>query len=189
MPLEGKLVILREQRREDLAFLMSLQNDMQTQAWSKSLPPDYTDVMYARRYEAREFSYDPEEARFVIVHNESGEPAGHIIYSELQRRLSVTLGIMVGAKFWGSGVAFDAQEVIVKFLFNELGVRVVRLFTHSGNLRAIRLAEKSGFQISCRMREAVVKYGGLYDTVIMDVLREEYFARHPELKDTLPPLF
>lgn len=188
MPLEGKLVILREQHREDLPFLQLLQNDMEVQAWSKALPPDYTDVMYQKRFEAREFSYDPREGWFVIEHKETGERIGHLTYTDLEPRFSAMLGIMTARKFWGQGVAFDAQETILKFLFCELGVRVVRLFTHSGIPRAARVAQRSGFQISARIREANVKYGKLNDTLVMDLLREEYFALHPELTDTLPGL-
>jgi len=188
MPLEGRLVILREEQREDLDFLRELRNDLDTQAWSKTLPPDYTDVMLARRFEAREFSYDPLLGRFIIVEKRTGERVGNISYTELERRFSATLGVMVSKKFWGSGLALDAQEVLLRFLFVELGVRVVRLWTHSGNPRAIELGKKSGFQVSGRLRESVYKGGRLLDTIAADLLREEYFARHPELEDGLPPL-
>ena len=188
MPLEGKLVILREEQRDDMDFLRALRNDLETQAWSKTLPPDYTEVMFAKRFEEREFSFDPLLGKFIIVHKETGERAGTISYSELERRFSATIGVMVHQKFWGSGLALDAQEVLLRFLFMELGLRVVRLWTHSGNPRAIELAQKSGFQVSGRLREAVYKGGQALDTILADVLREEYFARHPELEDRLPPL-
>jgi RimJ/RimL family protein N-acetyltransferase len=106
----------------------------------------------------------------------------------LERRFSADLGIAIAKKFWGTGAAFDAQEVLLCFLFVELGVRVVRLWTHSGNPRAVQLAQKSGFEVSGRLREAIFKSGKLCDSVIADLLREEYFALHPELTDTLPPL-
>lgn len=188
MPLDGELVILREERREDLKALVDLRNDMETQAWSKSLPPDYTEPMYVKRFEAREFSYDPDEGRFAIVVKESGEWAGHISYSNLERRFAANIGVAIPQEFWGTGVAFDAQEVLLRFLFLELGLRVVRLWTHSGNPRAVQLAQKSGFQVSARMRQAIFKHGELYDNLIVDLLREEYFALHPELTDNLPPL-
>ena len=188
MPLEGKLVILREEQREDLDFLRALRNNLETQAWSKTLPPDFTDVMLARRFEARQFSFDPLEGKFVIVQKETGERAGTISYTELERRFSATVGVMVSKKFWGTGLALDAQEVLLHFLFVELGLRVVRLWTHSGNPRAVELAQKSGFQVSARLRESVYKGGRLLDTIVADLLREEYFARHPELEDGLPPL-
>jgi RimJ/RimL family protein N-acetyltransferase len=179
MPLEGKLVILREEQREDLDFLRALRNDLETQAWSKTLPPDYTEVMLAKRFEAREFSFDPELGKFIILDKETGERAGSISYSDLERRFAATLGVMMAKKFWGTGLAF---------VFVDLGVRVARIWTHSGNPRAIELAKKSGFQVSGRLREAVYKNGRLLDSIIADLLREEYFARHPELEDGLPPL-
>jgi RimJ/RimL family protein N-acetyltransferase len=188
MPLEGKLVILREEQREDLGFLRALRNDLETQAWSKTLPPDYTEVMLAKRFEAREFSFDPELGKFIILDKETGERAGSISYSDLERRFAATLGVMMAKKFWGTGLALDAQEVVLRFVFVDLGVRVARIWTHSGNPRAIELAKKSGFQVSGRLREAVYKNGRLLDSIIADLLREEYFARHPELEDGLPPL-
>jgi RimJ/RimL family protein N-acetyltransferase len=186
MPLEGTLVTLREERPEDRKFLVDLRNDMDTQAWSKSLPPDYTEHMYQKRFEAREFSYDRDDGRFTIVHQESREQVGTIRYSNLEPRFSATIGIVVAKAFWGTGAALDAQEVLLRFLFVELGLRVVRLWTHSGNPRAVKLAQKSGFRISGRVREAIFKGGELYDNLIIDLLREEYLALHPELTDSLP---
>jgi len=188
MPLEGKLVILREERQEDLKLLQELRNDLETQAWSQTLPPDYTEPMYLKRFEAREFSFEPHEGRFTIVYKETGEQAGHIGYTGLEPRFSASIGIMVAKKFWGTGVAYDAQEVLLRFLFVELGLRVARLWTHSGNPHAVQLAQRSGFQVSGRLREATWKNGELYDSVMADLLREEYFALHPELADHLPPL-
>ena len=186
MALEGKLVILREEQPEDMPFLVGLRNDLTTQAWSQTLPPDYTESMYRKRFESREFSFDRSDGRFIIVHKESGERAGTISYSGLQPRWSATIGIMVAQPFWGTGVALDTQEVILKFMFVELGVRVVRLWTHSGNPRAVALAIKSGFKVSGRQRQGIFKGGELYDNLMIDLLREEYFARHPELVDRLP---
>jgi len=186
MPLEGKQIILREERAEDMAFLTALRNDLATQAWSKALPPDYTEEMYLKRFHAREFSFDRADARFIIEHKEAGERIGTISYTNVTPRLSVSIGMMVAKPFWGTGAALDAQETLLQFLFLELGVRVVRLWTHSGNPRMMGLAEKSGFRVSMREREAIFKGGELLDNIGMDILREEYFARHSELVDNLP---
>ena len=55
------------------------------------------------------------------------------------------------------------------------------------NAYTAMLAEKSGFKVSMRQREAIFKNGELYDNLVMDMLREEYFVRHPDLEDKLPP--
>jgi RimJ/RimL family protein N-acetyltransferase len=188
MVLEGKYVIIREERASDLEFFVTLRNDLETQAWGKTLPPDYTLLMYQKRFEGREFSFDRSDGRFTIVQKETNKLIGSIVYSELEPRLSITIGIVVSKEFWGTGVAYDAQEVILKFIFIELGVRVVRLWTQSGNPRAVKLAQKSGFKISGRLRQSTFIHGNLYDTLIIDLLREEYFKLHPELTDNLPIL-
>jgi len=188
MALEGQLVRLREERPEDMLPLAQLRNDLETQAWSKTLPPDYTERMYQKRFDERSFSFDRSDARFIIEEKQTGELAGTILYSGLEPRFAANVGIMVAKKFWGTGIASDAQDVLLKFLFLELGLRVVRLFTHSGNQRAVRLAEKAGFKVSVRVRQGIYKNGELYDNLRMDLLREEYFALHPELVDHLPPL-
>ena len=188
MVLVGKLVKLREERKEDLTKQVALRNDLDTQAWSKALPPDFTFEMYEIRYNKREFSFDRKDGKFSIITKENDDYVGFISYSEYSDRFEATIGIVVDKRFWGTGMAYDAQEVLLKFLFLELGVRVVRLWTQSGNQGAIRLAKKSGFKISGTIRHTVYMRGKINDTLVVDLLREEYFDRHPDLIDTLPPL-
>jgi len=188
MVLEGKTIYLREERISDIETFVKLRNDMATQAWNKALPPDYTLPMYQKRFEEKEFSFDRKDARFTIIHKESDELVGTISYSEYESRFSTTIGLVVRKKFWGTGASFDAQEVLLKFLFEELGLLVARIWTQSGNPRAIRLAEKSGFRVSARVRESIFIHGKIFDTLIMDLLREEYYSLHPELLDGLPPI-
>lgn len=188
MALEGRTVIIREEREEDLQFLVDLRNDLDTQGFTKTLPTDYTLPMYRKRFEGTEFSFNRKEARFILEHNESGQRAGLISYYGLQSRLSVVVGIVVDKQYWGTGLAYDAQETLVTFLFEELGMRAVRLFTNSGNPAAMKLAERSGFKVCSQMREAVFRRGGLYDNVVMELLREEFYTSHPELEDNLPKI-
>lgn len=188
MGLEGKIVRLREERPEDMKMLTEMRNDLETQAWNQTLPPDYTERMHQQRFEKREFSYQPKEGRFIVVMKETGEVAGSILYSSLTSRWEATLGIMLAKEFWGTGAAYDASEVLLRFMFVELGLRVVRLWTQGGNQRAIGLAEKSGFKVSLRQREAAFRGGQRVDNISMDLLREEYFVLRPELEDDLSPL-
>ena len=185
MPIEGTLVTLREEREGDAELLAALRNDLDTQAWSKTLPPDYTVPMLRKRYETREFNYDPLEGRFIVEERSTGAAIGYIGYNGLQRRHSVGIGVMLSKSAWGKGYAEEANELLVTFLFIELGVQVVHLWTHSGNPRAIGLAEKVGFKVAARMRNSIYKNGKLLDNVVMDQIREEFYARHPELEDQL----
>jgi len=188
MPLNGKKVCLREVRESDLPLLLALRNDLDTQGWPYALPTDYTLRTYQKQYEEDSFSFDRRRARFVIEILDTGEVAGNISYYSYRPRHSVTFGIAIAKQFWSAGLAYDAQETLLNFMFEELGVRVVRLWTTSSNEQAIRLAERSGFSVAVRRRQAVIRRGNLADSVSMDLLREEYYALHPELEDHLPPL-
>ncbi|MDH3943550.1 MAG: GNAT family N-acetyltransferase [Anaerolineae bacterium] len=188
MALEGKIVRLREEREADLQFLIDLRNDMDTQGWSQRLPPDYTLDMYEKRHRERDFTMERKDGRFTIVDKESGELIGTIGYAELEPRLSATVGIAITKKYWGSGAAMDAIETLLQFLYQGLGLQVVRLWTHSGNERAVGSAEKIGFKVALRQREGIFYDGRLYDNLVMDMTREEYFERHPDLEDGLPSM-
>ncbi|MCK4848810.1 MAG: GNAT family N-acetyltransferase [Candidatus Heimdallarchaeota archaeon] len=188
MGLEGNLVYLREEKEEDLDKQKNLRNDLTTQGWSRTLPPDYTSPMYKDRFLKRKFSLDRNDGRFTIISKETEEYIGHISYSEYEDRLSATIGVAIDKKFWGKGMAYDAQEVLLKFLFLELGCQVIRIWTESGKKQAVGLAKRSGFKISGKLRNTIYKGGIINNTLIIDLLREEYFTLHPELTDKLPPL-
>ena len=189
MAIEGTKVRLREERLDDVDFLAALRNDLDTQAWPKSLPPHYTREMLAKRYEAREFSFNPDEGRFIVEEIETGDRVGFIGYMGLEPRFSASLGVMIAKHFWGSGYSFEANDLLLRFLFEELGLRVVRLWTHSMNHRAIALAEKLGFRTTVQFRRSVYREGRLGGAVVMDMTRQEFYAGLPDLTDTLPDPF
>lgn len=189
MALSGKTVRLREFTRDDIPLLVRLRNDLDTQAWSRTLPPDYTVEMVEKRYFDRPFEYRRDSGMFIIEAAETGDAVGVLNYSELEDRMSASLGIMIDRPYWGNGMGHEANELILRFLFEELGLRVVRLWTQSGNERAIGSAKKLGFQVAVRMPGAIFKGGRYHDNVMMDLLREEWYALHPELEDRLDDPF
>jgi RimJ/RimL family protein N-acetyltransferase len=188
MPLIGNKVRLREVRESDLPVLLALRNHLETQGWSQTLPPDYTLNMYQKQYDEGVFSTKRRRARFVIETIMDDEVVGNVTYYSYNPRHDVTIGIAIAKKFWSAGLAYDAQETLMRFLFEELGVRVIRLWTTGSNEQAIRLAKRSGFKEAYRLREAVIRRGKLADNVSMDILRKEYYDLHPELEDHLPAL-
>lgn len=183
MPLEGDAIRLREVREEDLPIFDRLRNNLATQAWSRTLPPDYTAEMIRRRYWDRDFSYRRTDGVFIVEVKESGEAAGMVSYSDVVDRMEATWGLAIHEDFWGTGVAFDAGDTLLRFFFEELGLRVVRLYTHTGNERAVAAFQKLGFRIAVRLPNAIFKAGRHADNLSMDLLREEWYASHPELED------
>jgi RimJ/RimL family protein N-acetyltransferase len=183
--IEGRLCNLRELRESDLQLLADLRNDLVTQAWSRTLPPDYTVEMMRRRYWDREFSYQPDWAIFIIEDRDRATPAGFVTYQVVADRSAATIGVVVGEAWFGTGIAIEAVDLVLWLLFHQMGFAAVRLWTHSGNPRAVGSAEKLGFSVAVRLREAVFKDGRHYDNLVMDQLREEWYERHPDPPDLI----
>jgi RimJ/RimL family protein N-acetyltransferase len=185
--IEGRLCRLRELREDDLQLLADLRNDLVTQAWSRTLPTDYTLEMMRRRYWDRDFSYHPELGMFIIEDRESGQAAGFANYSVEGDRHLATVGVVVAQPWFGTGVPIEAVDLVLWMLFHLMGFEAARLWTHSGNPRAVRAAEKLGFREAVRLREAIYKDGRRNDNLLMDQLREEWLGRHPNPPDVLEP--
>jgi RimJ/RimL family protein N-acetyltransferase len=185
--IEGSVCRLRELREEDLQLLADLRDDLVTQAWSRTLPTDYTVEMMRRRYWDRDFSYHPESGMFIIEDRESEETAGFANYSVDSDRLIATVGVMVTEKWFGTGVPIEAVDLLLWLLFHQMGFEAVRLWTHSGNPRAVGAAEKLGFREGVRLREAIFKDGTRHDNLVMDQLRGEWLERHPDPPDVIEP--
>lgn len=185
MPLIGDRVRLREVRPTDFPMLVELRNDLDTQAWSRTLPPDHTLEMIEKRYGGRDSEYRRDSAMFMIETIGDGETVGFVSYNELIDRMEATIVIAVLRRHWGSGMTTEACQLLLRFLFEDLGLKVVRLWTQSGNPRAVGSGQKLGFKLAARHREAVFKGGEYHDNIAMDLLREEWYALHPELEDRL----
>src|SRR5690606_37338523 len=128
-------------------------------------PPDYTIEMIRRRYWDRDFSYRRDDGIFVVETLESAEVAGLATYSEDTDRFEASWGMAIERRFWGTGVGVDAGDTLLRFLFEELGLRVVRLYTQSDNGRAVAAFRKLGFREAVRLPGGVFKAGRRADNL------------------------
>jgi len=178
----GKIITLRPLRDEDFEYIASLKNDTRTQARGLRLPPNFT---AARTMEDMRSTYDRPNRGVWAIETKAGKLAGFIDYVEDPPRFAVSIGIATGVEHWGKGYAEEAMELIMRFLFEERGLQSVSLWTTSWNERMVGLAQKLGFKIVVREREARFLDGEYSDGLMMDMLREEYYASRG-LKDELP---
>ncbi|MBU4071821.1 MAG: GNAT family N-acetyltransferase, partial [Candidatus Thermoplasmatota archaeon] len=157
-------------------------NNMFTQAWNQRLPPNYTAEKMKKRFQ--DANEKPNSAILAIETTE-GVLVGNINYSESTPRFDATFGIAMGKEHWGKGLAEEAQELLLEFLFVERGIQIVRLWTQGGFPWAEKAAKKLGFRPMVRFRDNTIIDGKIVDTIYMDILREEYFSsrkREDEVK-------
>lgn len=74
----------------------------------------------------------------------------------------------------GQGSSTDAMQVMLRFVFEELGINKVELNVWSYNDRARRTYEKVGFRVEGTRRDATFHAGRYWDEIQMGILRSEY---------------
>ncbi|CBF85237.1 hypothetical protein AN1621.2 [Aspergillus nidulans FGSC A4] len=89
---------------------------------------------------------------------------------------SMELGYWVGEEYWGRGIATEAVEEFVRWIFSrDEFAHVVRLDAEvfDGNEGSKRVLEKAGFVFEARRRCAVEKGGVVLDTFTYAVIRDD----------------
>jgi RimJ/RimL family protein N-acetyltransferase len=116
------------------------------------------------------------EGRTFTILTKKGQPIGNIGFHHLtyQNRHG-TLGIMIGEKgLWDKGYGTDAINTLLKFGFEELGLRMIELQVDACNDRAISCYKKCGFILDGRARKHTFRNGDYVDDLHMSILREEW---------------
>lgn len=75
---------------------------------------------------------------------------------------------------WGRGLGTAALGLWVDYLFETLGAVRLGLQTWSGHAAMMRAAEKLGFKVEGRLRQARIVNGEYYDSIIMGLLKSEW---------------
>jgi RimJ/RimL family protein N-acetyltransferase len=80
------------------------------------------------------------------------------------------------ADTWGQGYGTEAMDLLLGYVFNELGLYRVSLFVFDYNKRGIRSYEKNGYRLEGTLRKAHLRSGQRWDIHMMGVLRPDWEA-------------
>jgi len=154
-------------------------NDPEVARWLQADPPISLEMEYGWVDGIRR----NDKMTFTILTKE-GKPIGNTGLEEITWKYRrATIGIMIGEKdHWGKGYGSDAVTTLLRYSFEELGMRRVELFTDMENVRARKAYLKCGFQEEGVIRQNRSKNGRVVDDVLMSILSTEWFAKHPQLQ-------
>lgn len=145
MILETKRLILRPWRLEDAEELYEYAKDPAIgppAGW-----PPHTDVDNSRQIIRDVFSA-PETYAVCL---KGGNPIGSIGlklkgYTDMtDRDDECELGYWIGKPFWGQGLIPEAARELLRYAFEDLGMRAVWCGYYEGNIKSRRVQEKLGF--------------------------------------------
>jgi len=85
---------------------------------------------------------------------------------------SCELGIFIGENdFWNRGYGSEAVRCTIKFAFQKLSLKSIRLDVYKYNRRAIKVYKKCGFRLVKIERKNHFYNGKYWDTLIMEIQR------------------
>ena len=180
--IKGKKVRLRAVEKTDLPKIWEWFNDEEVMYYWSSPGNTVSLAQLEHQFLLPSELWDPRVTparKMLIIETLEGVAIGQIGYFDLfTRHRSVEVFILIGEKdYWGKGYGTDAMMSFLNYLFNELGLNRVYLYTQSYNSRAYASYKKCGFVDEGVARQRYFVNGEYHDGFLMSVLRREFKSR------------
>ena len=175
--IRGQRVRLRALEERDLAAYRDAANSVDVGTWA-GYPFPLAEATTGRWFATVSERHGRGEYWFAVSPLESDEFLGTVwLWSKGSRLDGLELSVFVTAEAGlGQGIGTDAVNAALDFVFGSYEVERVWLTTESGNTRARRAFEKSGFQVDGTVRHHFRREGRWRDSLLMAILREDWQA-------------
>jgi len=170
--LKGKTIMLRPVRDTDLDQLYEFHVDIDNRG---DFFPRGILAQPAFRKQFQETGFWSKDEGMLVMVSPQDAILGHIEYYKTVNYLDeYELSYQVYAtEQRGKGVATEAVNLLVRYLFETKRVNRIRLVIHPGNLASRRLAEKCGFRHEGTARGAWYNQGRHQDVEIYAILHQD----------------
>lgn len=169
--LEGARVYLAPVIEEDLETFVAFMNDMENTLFTGTFAH-----VYGLEEERAYFKADSSKLQLAIHTQVEGRLIGIVELMGINWvNRSCEIGISVGrAKDRSQGYGREAMALMLDHAFGSLNLHSVYLSVFKKNLRAQKLYASLGFKEAGLLRENRYVAGAYEDTLLMDLLREDY---------------
>ena len=173
--LYGGRIILRDKRSDDAENDYRWRSDPELARLDAAIPLTMSFERYLKLFEdqmkyptpgSHHYSIDTLDDRFI----------GNCMYYDMDTvNLEAELGIVIGDRdYWSDGYGYDAVTTLLDHMFNARNLKRVYLHTLEWNGRAQKSFSKCGFNDVRPVRRMA------HDFILMDVLRDDWFANAEE---------
>ena len=87
-------------------------------------------------------------------------------------RVMASVGYWLGEPFWGRGFATHTLRALTTYAFATFDLFRLQAAVFDWNIGSMRVLEKAGYALECRMRQSIIKDGRLADTFLYARLRD-----------------
>lgn len=170
----GEKVCLRAYKEEDIKKALQFINDKELMKNLTTKIPFPMTLWEEEEFIKSQKSNQKGEYKFAIEDLEAKKYIGGCGINDVNWLTRVaTVGIMIGDKdYWGKGYGSDAMQVLIKFIFEDMNMRKIRLSAFSFNERALKCYTKCGFEIEGVLKDEIFKDGKYYDEMILSIFNK-----------------
>ena len=173
--LYGGRISLRDKRSDDAENDYRWRSDPELARLDAAIPLTMSFERYLKLFEdqmkyptpgSHHYSIDTLDDRFI----------GNCMYYDMDTvNREAELGIVIGDRdYWSDGYGYDAVTTLLDHMFNARNLKRVYLHTLEWNGRAQKSFSKCGFNAVRPVRRMA------HDFILMDVLRDDWFANAEE---------
>ena len=91
-----------------------------------------------------------------------------------QKHRNAEIGYWLGKKYWGTGIAGEALDLLLQYCFVDFKLHRVDAHVMRPNKASARLLEKAGFRLEGTMRQHIRHRGQWMDILWFGILENEY---------------
>jgi UDP-4-amino-4,6-dideoxy-N-acetyl-beta-L-altrosamine N-acetyltransferase len=184
MKVQGKIISFIHLKEEHLLLLAKWRNN-----------PNVSSMLFDRgkftiakqRTWFEKNKKDKLRKQFIIVENKTQKPIGTVNLMNIDyENLHCDWGYYIGeAQYRMGGHAVEAEYLILKYAFCELGMNKVYCQTLSYNSKVISIHSKFGFKTDGILREHYKENGSFSDVVLMSILKDEFYKYANDIETLL----
>ncbi|MBU0985085.1 MAG: GNAT family N-acetyltransferase [candidate division Zixibacteria bacterium] len=170
---EGHRIFLTPECTDDFDNFYRWHNDKEIQAGDgrtyRPMGPEQAREYFKAQLDNKDF------IRLSIIMSDSGVQAGRIcLYGIEPTHRVASWGLMLDKAFWRQGIGSEAARLVLRYAFDDLGVRKMQSVTNSGNVASARFQESLGFVQEGCLRQAEIINNQIVDRLHYGLFREEF---------------
>ena len=114
---------------------------------------------------------------FSVIAKNTGKLLGTVVLVKIDMvERTAHWGIKLAKEYCRQGYGTRAAKLLLRYAFEDLGLRKLRSGTHSGNVASQKYQKKLGFVREGVLRKEITLNGQIMDDMLYSMLKEEYEA-------------